>query len=263
MPETCEHRWVKNGTRSDHNSGFVQRWVCTKCGKPRNDYEHDPGATRLQALALLSTRRLSLDQAEYLTGLKSETIAKHLRSVVADPGRWAEAREQLSHLGTGDQELDYLSSIVYNAKLTDQRLQGSGPNLHMGLTGLKRRIESVMGCEVVVGTSRQGVRVCPKKDFDEFMRKIRRLPIDRLTTTKRLSPEELSVLRELHTPGAGAKLLSIFQSREIDPITRRLRPPKLTMRSLADALKMDVGTFTGIAVALVRKLRRLTGQKKH
>lgn len=51
----------------------------------------------------------------------------------------------------------------------------------------------------------------------------------------------------------------MFQSCEIDLVTRRLLPPKLTMRSLADGLKMDVGTFTGIAVALVRKLRRLTG----
>jgi hypothetical protein len=54
----------------------------------------------------------------------------------------------------------------------------------------------------------------------------------------------------------------MFQSREIDPVTRRPLPPKLTMRSLADGLKMDVGTFTGIAVALVRKLRRLTAPTK-
>lgn len=270
MPETCEHRWVKNGTRGDRKngtrskckSGFVQRWVCTKCGKPRNDYDHDPGATRLQALALVATRRLSLDQAEYLTGLKSETIAKHLRSVVADPGRWAETREKLSHLGTRDQELDYLPLIVDIAKLTDQRLQGAGPNLHVDRPELKRRIESIIGCEVVTGTSRQGVRVCRREDFDEFIRKIRRLPIDRLTTTKRLSPEELRVLRQLHTPDAEANLLSMFQSREIDPVTRRPLPPKLTMRSLADGLKMDVGTFTGIAVALVRKLRRLTAPTK-
>ena len=259
MPETCQHSWVKNGTRSNRKRGFVQRWVCTKCGEPRNDYEHDPGATRLQALTLVATRRLSLDQAEYLTGLKSETIAKHLRSVVAEPGRWAETREKLSRLGTRDQELDYLRSIVDIAKLTDQRLQGSGPNLHVDRTELRRRIESIMGCEVVIGTSRQGVRVCRKKDFDEFVRQIRRLPIDRLATTKRLSPEELRVLRQLHTPDAGAKLLSMFQSREIDPVTLKLLPPKPTMRSLADGLKLDVGTFTGIAVALVRKLRRLTG----
>jgi hypothetical protein len=272
MPETCEHRWIKNGTRgksksgtrSKSKSGFVQRWVCTKCGKPRNDYEHDPGATRLQALALVATRRLSFDQAEYLTGPKSENITKHLRSVVADPGRWAETREKLSLLGTGDQELDYLRSIVDIANLTNQRLQGSGPNLNADLAEMKRRIESVIGCEVVFGTSRQGVRVCRKKDFDEFMRKIRRLPIDRLTTTKRLSTEELRVLRQLHTPNAEAKLLSRLQSGgiEIDPVTRRLLPPKLTMRSLADGLKMDVRTFTGIAVALVRKLRRLTAQTK-
>jgi hypothetical protein len=259
MPETCEHIWVKNGTRDNDKSGFVQRWVCTKCGKPRNDYERDPGATRLQALALVATRRLSLDQAEYLIGLKSETITKHLRAVVADPERWAETREKLSLLGTRDQELDYLRSIVDIAKPTDQRLQGSGPNLHVDRTELKRRIESIIGCEVVIGTSRQGVRVCRKKDFHEFMRKIRRLPIDRLTTTKRLSPAELRVLRQLHTPNAEAKLLSRFQSHEIDPVTRRLLPPKLTMRFLADGLNMDVGTFIGIAVALVRILRRLTG----
>jgi hypothetical protein len=267
MPEACEHSWVKNGTRgksesgtrSKSKTGFVQRWVCTKCGEPRNDYEHDPGATRLQALALVATRRLSFDQAEYLTGPKSENITKYLRSVVADPGRWAEAREKLSHLGTGDQELDYLRSIVCIAKLTDQRLQGSGPNLPVDLTELKGRIESIIGCEVVIGTSRQGVRVCREKDFDEFMQKIRRLPIDRLTTTKRLSPAELRVLRQLHAPDAVAKLLSMFQSCEIDLVTRRPLPPKLTMRSLADGLKMDVGTFIGIAVALVRKLRRLPG----
>ena len=258
MPETCEHRWVKNGTRDNYKSGFVQRWVCTKCGKPRNDYDHDPGATRLQALALLATRRLSLDQTEYLTGLKSETIAKHLRSVVADPGRWAETQEKLSHLGTRDQELDYLPSIVDIAKLTDQRLQGAGPNLPVDLTKLNRRIESIIGCEVLIGTSRQGVRVCRENDFHEFMRKIRRLPIDRLTTTKRLSPAELRVLRQLHTPNRVAKVLSRFQSHEIDPVTCRLLPPKPTMGSLADGLNMDVGTFIGIAVALVRKLRRLT-----
>jgi hypothetical protein len=262
MPETCEHSWVKNGTRDNDKSGFVQRWVCTKCREPRNDYEHDPGATRLQALALVATRRLSFDQAEYLTGPKSENITKHLRSVVADPGRWAETREKLSLLGAGDQELDYLRSIVCIAKLTDQRLQASGPNLPVDLTKLRRRIESIIGCEVVIGTSRQGVRVCRKNDFDELVRKIRSLPIDRLTTTKRLSTEELRVLRQLHTPNAGAKVLSMFQSHEIDPVTRRLLPPKLTMRSLADGLKMDARTFTGIAVALVRKLRRLTAQTK-
>ncbi len=259
MPETCEHRWVKNGTRDNDKSGSVQRWVCTKCRKPRNDYDHDPAATRLQALVLVATRRLSFDQAEYLTGLKSENITKHLKSVVADPERWAETREKLSLLGTGDQELDYLFSIVDNAQLTRQRLQGAGPNLHADLAKLKGRIESIIGCEVVIGTSRQGVRVCRKKDFEEFMRKIRRLPIDRLTTARRLSPAELRVLRQLHTPDAGAKLLSRFQSREIDPVTRRLLPPKMTMRSLADGLKMDVGKFIGIAAALVRKLRRLTG----
>ena len=234
MPETCEHRWVKNGTRGDRKngipsnrkSGFVQRWVCTKCGKPRNDYEHDPGATRLQALALVATGRLSLDQAEYLTGLKSETIAKHLRSVVADPERWAEIREKLSLLGTGDQQLDYLPSIVDFAKLIGQRLQDFGLNLHVDRTELKRRIESTIGCEVVIGTSRQGVRVCRKQDFDEFIRKIRKLPIDKLTTTQRLSPEELRVLRQLHTPDEVAKIFSMFQSYEIDLDTRKRLPPQ-------------------------------------
>jgi hypothetical protein len=228
--------------------------------EPRNDYEHDPGATRLQALALVATRRLSFDQAEYLIGLKSETIAEHLRAVVADPDRWSETREKLSLLGTGDQELDYLRSIVDVAKLTGQRLQGAGPNLPGDLIKLKRRIESIIGCEVVIGTSRQGVRVCRRKDFEEFMRKIRRLPIDRLTTMKRLSPAQLMVLRQLRTPNAEAKVLSMLQSCEIDPVTRRSLPPKLTMKSLADGLKMGIGTFIGIAVALVGKLRRLTAQ---
>ena len=34
------------------------------------------------------------------------------------------------------------------------------------------------------------------------------------------------------------------------------------MKLLADRLTMDVGTFAGIAVALVRKLRRLTAPTK-
>jgi hypothetical protein len=37
-----------------------------------------------KVLALVA-RRLSLDQAEYLTGLKSESIGKHLTPVIADP----------------------------------------------------------------------------------------------------------------------------------------------------------------------------------
>ncbi len=258
MSENCEHKWVKNGTRNNRKSGLVQRWVCTKCRRNRKDYEHDPIATRVQALALVA-RRLSFDNTEDLTGIKSESIHKDLRSVVADPTRWAETREKLSQLGLNDQELDYLHSIVWTAGVTGQRLQPAGPKLSADRAEVKRRIESIIGCEVVIGRSRQGVRVCRKRDFTEFIARIRALPLDRLATAKRLSPKELRVLQQLHTPNAKAEIFSMFQSREYDPVTRRLLPPKPSMKSLADGLNMEVSIFLSIAIALVRKLRRLTG----
>ena len=143
-------------------------------------------------------------------------------------------------------------------------MQPAGPTRYADVADLKRRIESVIGCEIVIGRSRQGVRVCRKMDFIEFIRKIRRFSIDRLTTKAQLSPKELKALRQLHTPNAEARLFSRLQSGEIeiDPVTQKPLPPKLTMKSLADGLNMDVEIFTGIAVAIVRKLRRLTGSDK-
>ncbi len=260
MPKTCQHKWVKNGTRRNRKSGVVQRWFCTKCRKPRQVYEHDPLTTRLQALALVA-RRLSLDQAECLTGIKSETIHKDWISLVSDPQRWAETQDKLSQFGLSDHELAYLRSMVEIASIIDQRLQPAGPNLQRDIAELKRRIETIIGCDVVIGTSRQGVRVCRKKDLPEFIRQIRKLPFDRLASMKRLSPKELKVLRQLHSPNSLAKLLSRLQPDgiEADPVTLRPLPPKLTMRLLGDGLNMDAAIFTGIAVALVHKLRRLTG----
>lgn len=259
MPEMCEHKWVKNGRRSNRKSGLVQRWVCSKCNLHRNDYEHDPRTIRLRALALLANR-LSFDQAEYLTGLKSETIHKHLTSVVVDPGARAEARERLSQLGLADQEVDYLLSVLESAAITSQRLQPAGPMPGGDLSELKSRIEALVGGEVEIGTSRQGVRVCRKRDLLGFIREMRKLPFNRLASRKPLSPKELMVLRQLHSPNAKVRLLSRLRSDgiEIDPVTRRPLPTNLTMSSLADGLNMDAGIFTGIAVALARKLKRVT-----
>lgn len=235
----------------------MQRWICTKCDTSGKTYEHDPRKTKLQALALLA-RRLPLDQTEYLVGIKSESIRKHLMSVTADPERWAETRHGLLGLGITDRELDYLFSVTEIAALTNRC--SAGPGLRWDEAEWRRRIEPILGCRIVIGTSRQGVRVCREQDFTEFIQRMRGLPFDRLATAKCLSPTELNVLRQLHSPNAQARLLSRLQAPaiEVDAATRRPLPSKLTLKFLAGGLNMDFGAFTGTAVVVVRKLRRLT-----
>jgi hypothetical protein len=231
----------------------VQRLTCKHCGCDRKDFEQSVSAKLVNAFALLALQ-LPLDQTEHLLGIKSETIRKHLMSVNADPERWTETRQSLLGLGITDRELDYLRSVIDIGNLTSRCPTGSG--LHLEPAEWRRRIEPIIGCRVIIGTSRQGVRVCRGQDFSEFIQRIRRLSFDRLATTKHLSASELNVLRQLHTPNAQAWLLSRLgaQGVEVDGVTGKPLATKLNLKSPADGLNMDVGTFIGIAVTLVRKL---------
>jgi hypothetical protein len=256
---------MKNGKRVTAKGGFVQRLVCSKCGLPGKTYEHDPGETRLQALALLAMR-LPLDQAENLTALKSETISKHLMSVLADRDSWAACRKRLLLLGVSEDELQYLHSCAHIASLTNRCAPGFGPVLKGDLPSLKARIESVIRADIVIAPSRQGVHVCRKKDFDDFIRNIGNVPIETLKSV-RLTRLEWKVLEQLRQPARKAQLLARIYGgavMQFDPVTMKVLPSKLTpLESLAASLNMPFERFKGIVIALVRKLRKLVDRDSH
>jgi hypothetical protein len=260
MPD-CDHRWAKNGGRTTARWGLVRRLICVKCGEGDKHYERDPNETKLRALALLATR-LPRSEAEWLTGLKSETIRDHLVSVVGEPACWAETRKKLVQLGLTDDEVNFLGSLGTGAS---RCAPGSGPLLNADLAALKARIESITGDEVVIAPSRQGVRVCRKKDFDDLIRNAKNLPARR-PEYARLSQQELIVLRQLRTPSSQARVLSrIFDEVEmtIDPVTMKPLPAEPTPTTLAMGLRMEFDVFKGIVIRLVRKLRKLSTPRHH
>lgn len=262
--ENCAHAWVKNGFYTCKGRGRVQRWTCKACRQVRKDFEQVTSAKMLQAFALLALR-LPLDQAEYLVGVKSETIHEELMSAHGNPERWAAIRKRLLELGSQAQEIKRLDSIATITSLTERCSPSFGSALKADLAALKTRIESVIGMEVVIVASRQGVRVCRKKDFDDFIRNAKNLPIRSLEYA-RLSQLERKVLKELRTPSDQAQLLSkIFDQgpTAVDPVTMKRLPPEPTPMTLARSLRLDFDVFNGIVIGLVRKLRKLVNPGHH
>jgi hypothetical protein len=254
--ENCTHRWVKNGFYATIGRGRVQRWICTACQLDRNDFDQAVSTKILQAFALLA-RRLPLDQAEYLVGVKSETIRQELMLVHANPECWASIQKMLLELEVEAPEIEYLNSVVTIMSLTKRCSPGVGRHLRENVARLKTKIESVIGAEVVIARARQGVRVCRKEHFDDFIREVRMLPIETLKSAG-LTQLQWKVLEQLRLPVKKAQLLSSVFSREakeIDPVTMKPLPPKVTLKSLADGLNMDFERFKGIVIALVRKLQ--------
>jgi len=254
MPDQCHHKWIKNGFYRSRARGFVQRWVCTTCGQTRKDFERHFSTGMLQAFALLALE-LPLDQAEYLTGLKSEKIRTKLMSAYGIAERWTAIVKGLSELGISDLENTGLESMVHIASLTN-RFSLFGPWRKEKIATLRTRIAAILGTEVVVGRSRQGVRVCKTEAMIHLIRTIRAWPPERLNSAGLLSEKDMVFVRRLHALTGNIQIWAALNSseREFDPQAKKLLPPKVTLPSLADGLHMNLDEFIDILVRLVRKL---------
>jgi hypothetical protein len=257
MPDQCHHTWVKNGFYRSRTWGFVQRWVCRACGQKRKDFERHVSPEMLKAFALLACG-LPLDQAEYLTGLKSETIRTKLVSAYGLAERWTSIVKGLSELGISDHEITGLKAKAEIAPLTNRFSLFEKWDKEKIAT-LKKRIAAILGTKVVVGKSRQGVRVCKTESLMRLIGTIRAGPPERLNSAGLLSEKEMVFVRQLHAVTQHIQIWMALNlsEREIDPQTKKLIPPKVTLPSLADGLQMNLNELIDILVRLVRKLPKL------
>jgi hypothetical protein len=102
---------------------------------------------------------------------------------------------------------------------------------------LAKRIASIIGREVLVAPSRQGVSICKPDDAGGFVAKIRAVSIEKLKSVVPLSAQEFTVLRQVHTPNEQPRVFCWLDAdeREIDPATGKVLPPKMTARTIAEA----------------------------
>jgi hypothetical protein len=208
-------------------------------------------------LALLALG-LPLDQTEHLTGLKSETIRHALMSGFDNRECWAAIRERLLELGIIEREIHCLCSVARNARLKHRCSPGFGRYLRFyNRPRLKARIERVIGAEVLMAHTRQGLGVCKKEELIQLLKRIRQLPIAEVKSAASLLERELMVLRQLHTPNKDAHFFAIMDCREheIDLATRKVPPPPMTLESLAMGLGMNFEEFLAAVVKIVRKLK--------
>jgi hypothetical protein len=260
MPHCCDHQWVKNGFYKGKKRGLVQRWVCKACGQARKDFQQHVSEKTLRAFALLALG-LSLDQAEYLTGLKSETIRRDLMFSQRIPERWAAIRKSLADLGAPEREIKYLEVAAYMASLTNRY---SPAGTCQNAAALKMRIECIIGAQVLVTQSRQGVRVAKTEKIIDVIRKIRAVPFQRLGCAALLSEQESMVLQQLRAPNAGAQIFALLdtQKREFDVVTGKVLPAKMTLKSLAVGLSMKSNQFIDTVIKLTRKIRKFQERAK-
>jgi hypothetical protein len=257
-PKNCTHQWVKNGHYETKGRGRVQRWKCHLCDGTRIEIQRVLSDRMIQAFALMANR-LTLDEAEDLTNLKSETIRKALLAARANPERWAAIGTCLSHLSIGEEEITYLGGVADEASLTRRCLCGWMKFQPYDKIRLKTAIETIIGEEVIIGRSRQGSRVLRKREFDDFMRAVHKIPIETLKSATLLSLQEQTVLEQLHRPHwARVHALVHAKKCKVDPIT--LKPVRLepTLKSLAESLNMDIEQLISVIVSVVRKLRKVT-----
>jgi hypothetical protein len=210
----------------------------------------------MRALGLLALG-LPLSHVEYLTGIKSETLRKDVLSLPSDPKRWFETEQQLARLGLVDSELNWLMRVGLSSGKTNRGSPDLRASFRCDLAALKARIERLIGKKILVGASRQGLCLCCKSDFADFVRRIRAVPVGTFAKVNPLSQTELEVLEQLWKPNARSHLLAALDSAEIEvnPATGKLLR-KLAVRHLASGLEMDVGRFQAVAIGLVRKLDR-------
>lgn len=257
-PKNCTHQWVKNGHYETKGRGRVQRWKCHLCDGTRMEIQRVLSDRMSQAFALMA-KRLTLDEAEDLTNLKSETIRKALLAARADTERWAAIGLSLAQFNIGDDEITYLGGVADDASLTKRCSTGWTKFQPYDKSGLKTAIEAIIGAEVVIGRSRQGFRVLKKQEFYDFIRKVHKKPIETLKSATSLSQQEQTVLEQLYSPHWARVFARVHaKQRKVNPITMKPVRTEPTLKSLADGLNMDVEKLISVIVSIVRKLRKVT-----
>ena len=251
---------MRNGSYPSEKGGRVKRFICTTCGATSKKSERAISPRVVQALALLRLR-LTLDQAEVLTGVKSETIRKALLDAHADPERRAALGTALSELNVGPEAFDCLAQVADEASQGIRCSPGYQACQRLDASKLERDIANVLGAKVIIAKSRQGIWVILEKELHELVRRIRKFPLQRLKTIAALTAQQLRVLEQLHTPNRNMRLISRIYATEFEVDLRTGKPTSETvsLRSVAEHLGMRVETLLTTIIGLVRKLRKWNG----